>query len=318
MEDLPIRPAAASRVKALLSVLFFDEQNRPRLLWRIFIFSSLFIALTLFFGGIALSISGITQQSDIRTIIFVNGLASLAAALTAGWITGRVCEHLTLSDLGIKFDRMARRFFAFGLFYGFLVFCFAAGIAMLFPSLDFVLNPEIDWQSFVVSMLAAGFFLSAPAAFEEALFRGYILQTFVRARMAFFGVIVTSALFAGVHQMNPNLSNIAIFNTFLAGIWFATAYLISNNLWFPIAIHFAWNWTQVAIFGMELSGFEKFVETPLLKEIDRGPEWISGGNYGIEGSIACTAAIVLAVSANVYVLVRKKRLQNNSTKPSES
>lgn len=318
MEDLPVRPAAASRVKTLLSVLFFDEQNRVRLLWRILIFLSLFIALTLFFGGIALSITGISPQSDIRTKIFVNGLASLAAALTAGWITGSVCEHLTLFDLGISFNRMARRFFAFGLFYGILVFCLAAGIAMLFPSLDFVLNPEFNWKSFVISMLVAGFFLSAPAAFEEALFRGYILQTFVRARMTFIGVIVTSALFAGVHQMNPNLSNIAIFNTFLAGTWFATAYLISNNLWFPIAIHFAWNWTQVAIFGMELSGFEKFAETPLLKEIDRGPEWVSGGDYGIEGSIACTAAIVLAVSANVYILARKKRLQNNSTKQSGS
>ena len=36
------------------------------------------------------------------------------------------------------------------------------------------------------------------------------------------------------------------------------------------------------------------VSHPLIRGSDTGPEWLTGGNYGIEGGIAGTIALVLA------------------------
>lgn len=318
METLPRKSSFSSSSQPFRWNLFFDSENRVRLMWRILIFLSIFIALQIFFGSIGYSLAGSFNRADIRTVIFINGLFSLAAALMASWITGRYCEHLAISNLGLAVDSRTLRYVGLGFLYGSLVFCLTVGLAIPFSSLSYVLNSEWNVPSALSSMLLAALFLSAPAAFEEVLFRGYLFQTLVRARKTIFGVVLTSALFATLHSMNPNVTEIAILNTFLAGVWFATAYLISKNLWFPIAIHFAWNWTQVVIFGAELSGFGSFVSTPFLKEIDKGPAWITGGDYGNEGGLACTAAMLAAISVNSFLLVRAARRRSRSSKPSES
>jgi len=56
-----------------------------------------------------------------------------------------------------------------------------------------------------------------------------------------------------------------------------------------------WNWTQGAVFGIEVSGLTAIVHAPLLKESDNGPAWLTGENYGIEASIACTIALVVSI-----------------------
>jgi hypothetical protein len=62
-----------------------------------------------------------------------------------------------------------------------------------------------------------------------------------------------------------------------------------------------WNWVQGSIFGIEVSGLKNIASATLLKEVDRGPAWLTGENYGIEGSIACTIVIITAIAA-IYFL----------------
>ena len=45
-------------------------------------------------------------------------------------------------------------------------------------------------------------------------------------------------------------------------------------------------------FGLPISGI-KLVSHPLLQGQDLGPNWLTGGSYGIEGGIACTIALIL-------------------------
>ena len=56
--------------------------------------------------------------------------------------------------------------------------------------------------SFVVFAVAA--------AFEEALFRGYLLQTFSRSGLARLAIAGTSVFFGVVHLGNPNASAISV------------------------------------------------------------------------------------------------------------
>jgi uncharacterized protein len=78
----------------------------------------------------------------------------------------------------------------------------------------------------------------------------------------------------------------------------AAAFIYTKNLWFPIAIHFAWNFSQSGIFGANTSG--NALQKTLITSKIEGAEWFTGGAFGPEGSIQATvfcfiAAIVLLV-----------------------
>jgi hypothetical protein len=82
-------------------------------------------------------------------------------------------------------------------------------------------------------------------------------------------------------------------NTALAGIWLGAAYLRTRSLWFPLGVHFAWNWALGWFFGLPISGIN-LVANPFLKGNDLGPAWLTGGTYGIEGGVACTMALIIS------------------------
>jgi hypothetical protein len=96
-----------------------------------------------------------------------------------------------------------------------------------------------------------------------------------------------------VHLSNPNAIPYATFaNTALAGIWLGVAYLRTRSLWFPLGVHWAWNWALGGFFGLPISG-KSLISHPLLIGTDIGPAWLTGGAYGIEGGVACTFALVI-------------------------
>ena len=157
-------------------------------------------------------------------------------------------------------------------------------------SFDTAAAPVIG-QTLLGSLLI---FLVAGAG-EELLFRGYPLQTLTRARLAWLGALLTSVPFAAAHLRNPNaVAGFTFINTALAGVWFAVAYLRTRSLWLPFGLHWAWNWTQGALLGLPVSGIERIAPAPLLKAVNAGPDWLTGGAYGIEGGAACTIALVIS------------------------
>jgi len=150
------------------------------------------------------------------------------------------------------------------------------------------------------------------AAAEEVVFRGYPLQTLTRAKLAWLGVLLTAVPFAAVHLNNPNSARGFTFvNTALAGIWLAIAYLRTGSLWFPLGIHWAWNWMQAAILGVPVSGINRLTPAPLLHAANQGPDWLTGGTYGLEGGLACTIALLVSM----FVVWRTKLIVSADVTP---
>jgi hypothetical protein len=165
---------------------------------------------------------------------------------------------------------------------------------MIFGGLRFQLNQENGQSAILLTLgISLGVFIIGAAA-EEAFFRGYMLQTFARAKLVWFGIFITSVFFATVHNGNPDATVMSWLNTFLAGIWFGIAYLKTRNLWIVFGLHLMWNWFQGAILGINVSGISELTTAPLLRATDSGPIWLTGGDYGIEGGIAATIAIVFS------------------------
>jgi uncharacterized protein len=280
--------------------ILIDEKGRPRSGVRVGIFVAVFVFGAGLLGVAAASMMGaigISGPPGTKASLFLNGALTLSAALFAGWLCVRYLEFLPFRSLGAWFTARWAKHLAAGLIIGAATLCIGVAIAAAFGGLTFEVNASFGACEIIRTLLiSSAVFLSAAAA-EEAIFRGYILQTFARSGLAWFAIILTAALFGAVHLGNPNSGPLSSLNTAIAGIWFGVAYLKTRDLWFVTGLHMMWNWTQGAFFGIEVSGLKEIVSVPLLREIDRGPVWLTGGEYGLEGGIAATLALLISTAA---------------------
>jgi len=275
--------------------IFINDFGRLRSGWRVVLFLGAFIALAFLIATmlrVVLVFTGLERASGISQLIadLIRRVGILAAALGAGYICAHFLEGLPWRSLGLTFHCGWLRDLALGFVIGFASLVVAVGIAS--RSFSFSLGGG-GWSAIVRSMIGSGVLLFVAALAEEAMFRGYVLQTFSRAKLAWLGVLLTSVPFGLAHLSNPNVvAGLTFANTALAGIWLAAAYLRTRSLWLPLGVHWSWNWALGWFFGLPISGF-KLVTDSLLNAQDNGPAWLTGGSYGIEGGVACTIALIL-------------------------
>jgi membrane protease YdiL (CAAX protease family) len=278
--------------------VFLNKVGRFRSGWRVLLFAFTFFAIffliatflwigyTIFFnvGGPSIPYGAVLADLVFRVNILV-------AALGAGYICARLFEGLPWRSLGLTFHQGWLRDLLLGCVIGFAALAVAVVIATAAGGLRFSLGGSV--LGIIRSLVGSAVLLFIAALAEEALFRGYPLQTFTRARLAVFALLLTSVPFGWAHLDNPNAIPGATFaNTALAGIWLGVGYLRTRSLWFPQGLHFAWNWALGGFFGLPISG-KNLVSNPLLQGTDVGPAWLTGGNYGIEGGVACTITLVI-------------------------
>ena len=273
--------------------IFLNRAGRLRSGWRLGIYG-LFLYLTIdTLFGLLFSLGPSALAGNFGFI--VQGLALLVPATLIGWGCGKLLEGLPTRALGWAFTRGWLKDLLFGSLVGAASLLLATAIAASFGGLKFTLNaPLMFWTVGRTLLTSLPIFVIA-AAGEEAIFRGYPLQTMARSQLEWVAIIITSVIFSYGHLGNPNaVPGFTFANTAIAGVWLAVAYLKTHNLWFPLGIHWAWNWTMGAVLGLPVSGIESLTPHPFLRAIDLGPAWLTGGSYGIEGGAACTIALIIS------------------------
>ncbi len=281
--------------------IFLNRQQRLRSGWRLIIFCAVYSALlaaffaTLYGIFFLLNISNPNERLAGTLGYFVQSFVLFITALLVGWGCGRLFEDLPLRALGWARHRGWLRDLLLGTLLGTVSLMIAALIATALGGFKFSVAPSVPVSAFLKTFFGAAVIFIIAAAAEEILFRGYPLQTMMRALPFLAAVIPSSVLFAYVHLDNPNVSwGFTFINTTLAGFWLAVAYLRTRSLWFPLGLHWAWNWTMGAVLGLPVSGITSLTRAPLLRATDSGPAWLTGGAYGIEGGAACTVALIIS------------------------
>ena len=137
---------------------------------------------------------------------------------------------------------------------------------------------------------------------EELLFRGYPFQRLWRWR-PWVAITIVSLLFAFLHAWNDAVTPLALLNIFLGGVLLSLAYARFERLWLPIGLHLGWNLMTGPILGYEVSGYVP--EASLLRVTGGGPAVLTGGAFGIEGSIWMT----VVETGGIVVLGWKSRRQ---------
>ena len=154
---------------------------------------------------------------------------------------------------------------------------------------------RFDWRD---ARLAGLSLLFIGSAAEELFLRGLALQWLACAVRPAGAIALTSVAFALLHGANPGITWLAHTNTALFGAVFGLAVFRQRSLWMAIGLHFGWNVTQVAL-GADTSGITIRL-TGLNLEL-QGWEWLTGGDYGLEGGVLASV-ISLLVAAAVWRL----------------
>jgi membrane protease YdiL (CAAX protease family) len=187
----------------------------------------------------------------------------------------------------------APRGLALGALTGFLLFCALVGIAALFDVYNIV-GPG-DTRELVKDLIG----MTILAAFmEELLFRGILFRWIEAFAGSWAALVVTSALFGLAHIFNANatwMSSLAIMVE--AGALLGGAYMLSRNLWVPMGLHAAWNFTQGFLFDVPVSGNDMH---GLVQAKLSGPVLLSGGPFGLEASMI---GVVLSIPLGAFLIL---------------
>jgi membrane protease YdiL (CAAX protease family) len=143
--------------------------------------------------------------------------------------------------------------------------------------------------------------LAVASLAEEVAFRGYPFQRLIDAMGPTLATIVFSLVFAALHMFNPAANRASFVVTVFSSWLLSVAYLRTKALWVCWGWHFAWNASMCLLFGLPVSGITQF--SPIIQSDTVGPVWMTGGDYGPEGSVV-TAIVVLI---GIFVVYRTTR-----------
>ncbi|MCC6070966.1 CPBP family intramembrane glutamic endopeptidase [Massilia sp. GCM10020059] len=231
-------------------------------------------------AGLVFSLAKAIASKEAR-IIWPELLAALGVLLTY-WAYVRYVEKRPAAELS-RFNALPE--FGAGLLIGAAMV--AAEIGILYAAGVYEVTGLNDWTMKLMQPLAVMMFVGV---IEEVIGRGIIFRITEESLGSWPAIAISALLFGLAHIPGEGAGVLAIANTVVAGAFFAAAYLLTRRLWLCIGIHVAWNYTLGSIFSISVSGNES---TGYLIGKLTGPEWLTGGAYGLEASVLTLLTLVV-------------------------
>ena len=289
-------PAQAPRWKRLL------VYSPPA---RIAIFCALTLALVMGFYWV-LRIAGYSPKGLPQGVPGIVQYVTLVTASVVSYLfLVRVIEKRNPVEFGI---RSAPRNFSLGAVSGAALMTIVVGLMWIAGSYSIArVAPDIVWWP---ALLTAGI---GAAVFEEVLFRGVIYRIVEEGLGTWAALLVSSLFFGGVHLVNPGAylwGAVAI--AIEAGLLFGMLYNVTRSLWLCIGLHMGWNFTQGTVWGVPVSGS---AGDSFFVSLRSGPEWLTGGTWGAEGSLLAVVVCLVATLALARLALRQGTIVKRKRAP---
>ncbi|MEN2282146.1 type II CAAX endopeptidase family protein [Algoriphagus sp. SE2] len=128
---------------------------------------------------------------------------------------------------------------------------------------------------------------------EELVFRGYILQNLMEGLGRYLAVLVSCLIYGLIHMANPNAGILSSAIIVFFGYLRIYGYLSTKMLWLSMGMHIGWNFFQGPIFGFAASGHRHatLLEISIISE----KTWLTGGEFGPEGSVLILPILLFAL-----------------------
>lgn len=234
-------------------------------------------------------------------MLFVSFVTWMLAV--AAWIA--VVERRNAGTIGLTKAGAAQGFYG-GLVVG--VVMPSAMIACIWLAGAYepgALFPAAQFSGAIIAM--AGLFVGflVQAGIEEIIFRGWLISVITRRTNLIVAVLLSSLTFTLMHfsRGQPWLvtGNILLFALF-ASAWSIS----SNNIWGVMGWHVGWNWIIATGFDVPVTGLDAGVPALIVSLVPAGPDFLTGGADGPEGSIFCTLVFVCGIIFFVWRIAQKR------------
>lgn len=226
-------------------------------------------------------------------------LFSFLGTMLVVWIFLKYVDKEKFIDIGLRIKNKMKSFWT-----GFAIgaFIILSGFGLLEILGEIIIQKiNLDFTKLLSSITL--FILVSLT--EEILFRGYVLRNLMYSFNKYKALLISSFIFSLLHGFNPNIDIIGITSIFLSGILLGITYIHTKNLWFPIALHFSWNFFQTVL-GFNVSGQNTY--SAIILGIPEKTLW-NGGAFGFEGSILSLIAILITLAAISVYYWRKKPIR---------
>ena len=236
------------------------------------------------------------------------------AALVPSIVLARV-EHRRWGAYGLPLRRNLVRRFCAGMLWGFIAISL---LIITLSGLHCFSFGHIVLHGARIARFAAFWALMflLVGLFEEFLLRGYSQFTLARGIGFWPAALTLSCAFGLVHLKNGGEQWPGILAAAFIGLFFCLTLQRTGNLWFAVGFHAAWDWGETFFYSVPDSGMVS--PGHLLSSSLRGPQWLSGGSVGPEGSVLCFAVIALVWIAFDRMHPRRdhRRAEQNVPPPS--
>jgi membrane protease YdiL (CAAX protease family) len=276
--------------------------------WRLLIFIFLWLACVKAEGFTLKHIPGVdawfkTQDPNVFTPpVAIFSEAIMLFALVVATALMAVIEKRTYADYYLPLNQFLGKRFWQGVPYGFAMLSLALGLiaALHGFSLGSVALSGADALKY--GGLYGIVFLMV-GLFEEFSFRGYMQSTLGSGIGFWPAAILLSILFGAIHLSNGGEAWFGAAMAGSFGVLAAFALQRTGNIWFPIGMHAAWDWSETFFYSVPDSGF--LAKGHLFNSTFHGPTWLTGGTVGPEGSVFAFVVLIVG-GVGIHFIFPKK------------
>ena len=220
------------------------------------------------------------------------------------WV--KVIEKNTLSSLGF-----VKRNWLKYLVWGIMISLVQMGVIALVYQVSgigsFVLN-ELSLEPLLFILGLFPFWLLQGGT-EEVATRGWLLTRIAARTNLPLAIAISSSLFGILHMGNAGVTFLSVLNIILDGVLAGLLFIYTDSIWLVVAQHGTWNYVQGNLLGFQVSGTG--ADASIFSfSMGSGPDWLTGGEFGAEGSIITTIVLLLSLVIVYRLGERKERVVN--------
>ena len=215
------------------------------------------------------------------------------------WV--KVIEKNALSSLGFV-KRNWLKYLAWGILLSLLQMGVIALVYQVSGIGSFVLN-ELSLEPLLFILGLFPFWLLQGGT-EEVATRGWLLTRIAARSNLPLAIAISSSLFGFLHLGNSGVTFLSVLNIVLDGVLAGLLLVYTDSIWLVVAQHGTWNYVQGNLLGFQVSGTG--ADASIFSfTMGAGPDWLTGGAFGAEGSIITTLVLLVSLVV-VYCLGERK------------